>query len=62
MAIARWLAGRASSCRCMCSPACSGAIFLERLHTAHLAGRLRFSGALAQLNDANPCMPFLMSV
>jgi hypothetical protein len=27
--------------------------FLERLHTAHLAGRLRFSGALAQLNDAN---------
>lgn len=36
--------GQGSSCRCACSPGCSGDLFIERLVAAYETGRLRFFG------------------
>ena len=44
-------AGRDSSCRCACSPACSAASFLRYLEEAFDTGRLRFGGTLRTLTE-----------
>ena len=52
-------AGRASSCPCACSRACSARLFLEKLVAAHQAGELQFFGEHAALADTQAFAAFL---